>query len=71
MLFALLAGAAWAAYILLSAQTGRRWQGLDGLAMASVVATVVLTPVLAGSGGGGLDDHGSCCSAPRWGCSAR
>ena len=32
VLFALLAGAAWAAYILLSAQTGRRWQGLDGLA---------------------------------------
>ena len=37
--FALLAGAAWAAYILLSAQTGRRWPGLDGLAVASVVAT--------------------------------
>ena len=35
-LFALLAGAAWAAYILLSAQTGRRWPGLDGLAVASV-----------------------------------
>ena len=50
-LFALLAGAAWAAYILLSAQTGRRWQGLDGLAMASVVATVLLTPVVAGAGG--------------------
>jgi inner membrane transporter RhtA len=56
VLFALLAGAAWAAYILLSAQTGRRWQGLDGLAMASVVATLLLTPVVAGTGGGGLDD---------------
>ena len=55
VLFALLAGAGWAAYILLSAQTGRRWQGLDGLAMASVVATLVLTPMVAGSGGGGLD----------------
>ena len=42
--FALLAGAAWAAYILLSAPTGRRWPGLDGLAVASVVATVMLTP---------------------------
>ncbi len=42
--FALLAGAAWAAYILLSARTGRSWPGLDGLAMASVVATLVLTP---------------------------
>ena len=57
VLFALLAGAAWAAYILLSAQTGRRWQGLDGLAMASVVATLLLTPVVAGSGGGGLDER--------------
>ncbi len=56
VLFALLAGASWAAYILLSAQTGRRWQGLDGLAMASVVATLLLTPVVAGTGGGGLDD---------------
>ncbi|MET0525037.1 MAG: EamA family transporter [Nocardioides sp.] len=56
VLFALLAGAAWAAYILLSAQTGRRWQGLDGLAMASVAATLLLTPVVAGTGGGGLED---------------
>ncbi len=29
--FALLAAAVWAAYILLSAQTGRRWAGLEGL----------------------------------------
>ena len=42
VVFALLAGAAWTAYILLSASTGRRWPGLDGLAVASVVATVVL-----------------------------
>jgi inner membrane transporter RhtA len=55
VLFALLAGAAWAAYILLSAQTGRRWQGLDGLAMASVVATLLLTPVVVGGNGEGLD----------------
>lgn len=50
VLFALLAGAAWAAYILLSAQTGRRWLDLDGLAVASVVAAAVLAPVLIGSG---------------------
>jgi inner membrane transporter RhtA len=56
VLFALLAGAAWAAYILLSAQTGRRWPGLDGLAMASVVATLLLTPVVVGGGGEGLGD---------------
>lgn len=46
--FALLAGAAWAAYILLSARTGGRWPGLDGLAVASVVAMVLLTPVTLG-----------------------
>lgn len=49
--FALLAGAMWAAYILLSAQTGRRWPGLDGLAMASVVATALLVPLLLEAGG--------------------
>jgi inner membrane transporter RhtA len=48
VLFALLAGACWAAYILLSAQTGRRWQGVEGLAVASLVATVLLSPVTLG-----------------------
>ncbi|MGI8524412.1 MAG: EamA family transporter, partial [Nocardioides sp.] len=43
VLCALLAGASWAAYILLSAETGRRWPGLDGLAAASVLATLLLT----------------------------
>jgi len=46
--FAALAGASWAAYILLSAQTGRRWPGVDGLALASVVAMLVLTPLALG-----------------------
>jgi inner membrane transporter RhtA len=46
--FALLAAACWAAYILLSARTGRRWQGVDGLAVASLVATLLLTPVTLG-----------------------
>jgi inner membrane transporter RhtA len=31
--FALLAAVAWALYILLSAQTGRRWPGISGLAI--------------------------------------
>ena len=44
VLFALLAGAAWAAYILLSAGTGRRWPGISGLAVASVVGAVALAP---------------------------
>ncbi len=56
VLLALAAGAAWAAYILLSAQTGRRWPGLDGLAVASVVATVLLTPAAVTSGGSDLLD---------------
>jgi inner membrane transporter RhtA len=44
VLFALLAAAAWASYILLSASTGRRWPGISGLAVASVVGAVVLAP---------------------------
>ena len=51
--YALLAGAAWAAYILLSASTGRRWAGFDGLAVASVVAAVGMTlPALLTAGTG-------------------
>jgi inner membrane transporter RhtA len=42
--FALLAAVAWAGYILLSAQTGRCWPGLTGLAIASVVGATVLAP---------------------------
>lgn len=51
VLFALLAGAAWATYILLSAQTGQRWQGFDGLAVASLIATLMLTPLAVRAGG--------------------
>ncbi len=58
VLFALLAGGAWASYILLSAQTGQRWPGFDGLTMASIIATVLLMPLLLGSGGtSSLGDH--------------
>jgi inner membrane transporter RhtA len=56
VLFALLAGAAWAAYILLSASTGRRWAGLDGLAVASVVAGLGLLPYAAVDGAGAVLD---------------
>ncbi|MFN8194636.1 MAG: EamA family transporter [Nocardioidaceae bacterium] len=52
--FALVAGAAWAAYILLSARTGARWPGLDGLAAASVVGALVLTPYAVAGGGADL-----------------
>jgi inner membrane transporter RhtA len=40
--FALLAGLGWAFYIVMSAQTGRRWPGLQGLAVASLVGGVLL-----------------------------
>jgi inner membrane transporter RhtA len=49
--FALLAGAAWAAYILLSRATGARWPGMDGLAVASTIATVALLPFAMVHGG--------------------
>lgn len=52
--FAVLAGASWAGYILLSARTGRRWEGLDGLAVASLVATLLLAPTLAVVGDDGV-----------------
>ncbi|MGA8245863.1 MAG: EamA family transporter [Nocardioides sp.] len=52
--FAVLAAGMWAAYIMLSAATGRRWAGLDGLTVASVVATVLLSPFLLVWSGRGL-----------------
>ena len=42
--FALIAALAWACYILLSAETGRRWPGLNGLAIASMVGAIALAP---------------------------
>lgn len=54
--YALLAGAGWATYILMSAETGRRWPGLDGLAVASVVAMALLTPLALGRHGDELGD---------------
>jgi inner membrane transporter RhtA len=57
VLFALLAAASWAAYILLSAGTGQRWPGLSGLALASVVGTVTLAPFAIASGGSDLLDR--------------
>jgi inner membrane transporter RhtA len=56
VLLALVAAAAWAAYILLSASTGRRWPGLSGLAMASVVGTVALGPYAVITAGSDLLD---------------
>jgi inner membrane transporter RhtA len=51
---ALLAGAFWAAYILLSARVGQEFEGADGLALAMVVGAIVLVPVGVGDAGGEL-----------------
>ena len=41
---ALLAGGCWALYILSTAATGRRWAGVDGLAVASTIGTLAIAP---------------------------
>ena len=54
VIFALVAAACWAAYILLSAATGRRFKGSAGLTAAMVVAAIVITPVGLAAGGTAL-----------------
>lgn len=56
VLYALIAGAAWAAYILLSARTGRAFSGGTGLALAMCVAAALLVPVGVGAAGDSLLD---------------
>jgi inner membrane transporter RhtA len=51
---ALLAGALWAAYILLSVRMGRSFPGASGLALAMLVATLALTPVGVATAGSDL-----------------
>jgi inner membrane transporter RhtA len=51
VLFAGLAGACWAAYIVLSSATGRRFPGSAGLAIAMVVSAVLITPPALIAGG--------------------
>lgn len=51
---ALVAGTCWALYILTAAATGRRWAGIDGLAVASTIATFAITPIAVTTAGSGL-----------------
>jgi inner membrane transporter RhtA len=51
---ALLAGLCWAGYILASARVGRLVPGVDGLAVALVVAALLATPFGAAGAAGGL-----------------
>jgi threonine/homoserine efflux transporter RhtA len=54
VLFAAVAGTCWAAYIVLSSATGRRFPGSAGLAIAMVVAGVLITPPAVIAGGGAM-----------------
>jgi inner membrane transporter RhtA len=51
---ALLAGSCWALYIVSTAATGRRWAGVDGLAVASTVATLAIAPFAVATAGARL-----------------
>jgi inner membrane transporter RhtA len=51
---ALLAGGCWALYILSTAATGRRWAGVEGLAVASTVATLAIAPFAVAQAGARL-----------------
>ncbi|MEU4547825.1 EamA family transporter [Nonomuraea dietziae] len=52
--FALVAGACWAGYILLSAAAGQRFPGTTGLSFAMMVSVVVVAPVGITTGGADL-----------------
>jgi inner membrane transporter RhtA len=52
--FGLAAAASWAAYILLSRATGRRFGGSSGLVIAMLIAAVVVTPTAVTAGGAAL-----------------
>ena len=56
IMFALIAGGCWAAYILLSARTGRVFPGGSGLAIAMCIAAVALVPIGIPSAGDALLD---------------
>jgi inner membrane transporter RhtA len=56
VLFAVIAGAAWAVYILLSARTGQTWGSGTGLAVAMAVGAVVVAPLGVADGGADLLD---------------
>lgn len=59
VVFALSAGIGWATYILLSRRIGRRFAGVDGLALAMAVATIAVAPLGIATGGGRLLEPGA------------
>jgi inner membrane transporter RhtA len=54
VVFALVAAIGWASYILLNRCAGTRFDGVDGLALAMVVATVAVAPLGIATGGARL-----------------
>ena len=54
VVLALIAGACWAGYILVSQRVGRTWAQVDGLALALCVGTLVVIPVGIVQGGSAL-----------------
>ncbi|MGJ3508962.1 EamA family transporter [Enemella sp. A6] len=56
VLLALLAGASWAGYIILSGPTGARWSGASAVTMASIFGAVVLAVPAVWVDGAGLVD---------------
>ncbi|MFC4121268.1 EamA family transporter [Nonomuraea zeae] len=52
--FAMVAGACWAGYILLSAAAGQRFPGTTGLSFAMIVSAVVIAPIGITTGGAEL-----------------
>ena len=54
VVFAALSAVGWAAYIMLSAATGRRFPGSSGLVIAMVIAAVVVTPGALATANGSL-----------------
>ncbi|MEA2427124.1 MAG: inner rane transporter RhtA [Thermoleophilaceae bacterium] len=63
VVFALLAGAGWATYILLSVRTGRVFPGGSGLALAMVFGSVLLLPAGVAGAGSSLFDPGLLAAA--------
>ena len=59
VMFALAAAVGWASYILLSRRTGRHFEGIDGLALAMVVATIAVAPLGIATGGSRLIQPGA------------
>jgi inner membrane transporter RhtA len=58
VLFALVAGGFWAAYIVLSARIGRQFPGGQGLAMAMAIGAMLVVPAGVAEGGAELLDPG-------------